>query len=550
MRFKNGVEIMLGHSQGAHQAALFREQIRYTIGEHIRKQNRWRAAGIKVLSLFFIDRVENYTGDGGVAADPEGLYPGIIRKLFDEAFDELKEDFPEFAGLLAKDVRTAYFAQKKRRGGESEALDSSGKSAEDREAFNLIMRDKERLLSFGNPVQFIFSHSALREGWDNPNICQICTLNQTISEIKKRQEVGRGMRLVRDQSGKRVADGKSNVLTVIANESYQQFVDTLQQEVIDEFGVAGAAPKPVNARAKHVAKRKPLTELPAEFKELWERIKHHTRYQVTVDSVKLVADVVAALDKVKIDPPRIVSVKADVEAVVGEDLLRARQLTGVYTLATLKPRGAVPNVVGMIEDLLDHVSPPIKLTRRTITEIFQKTANRQAALDNPQEFAQHAARIIREKAIHQIVAGIQYTKLGTWYEMESWVEEEETTSNRMVQVDKSIYDFIVCQSETERKFAEKLKMRDDVRLFVKFPGWFKVTTPVGNYNPDWGLVMVERDQFGDDGPLLYLVRETKSDTTADRLRGIENQKIHCGDRHFSGALGVNFRTVKSADELP
>src|SRR5439155_9965275 len=122
-----------------------------------------------------------------------------------------------------------YFAQKTRRGGEVELLDStSGQSTEDRAAYNLIMKDKEQLLSFKEPVAFIFSHSALREGWDNPNVCQICTLNQTVSEMKKRQEVGRGMRLVVNQEGQRVADEKANVLTVVANESYELFVSTLQ----------------------------------------------------------------------------------------------------------------------------------------------------------------------------------------------------------------------------------------------------------------------------------------------------------------------------------
>src|SRR5207247_4711007 len=149
------------------------------------------------------------------------------------------------------------------------------------------MRDKERLLDLDEQVAFIFSHSALREGWDNPNVCQICTLNQTIPEMKKRQEVGRGMRLVVNQDGVRVPDDKPNVLTVIANESYQQFVDTLQREMIEEFGEAGAAPKPTDARKKNIAKRKPLHELPADFKNLWDRIKHKTRYQVTVDTDKL-----------------------------------------------------------------------------------------------------------------------------------------------------------------------------------------------------------------------------------------------------------------------
>ena len=134
--------------------------------------------------------------------------------------------------------------------------------------------------------------------------------------------------------------------------------------------------------------------------------------------------------------------------------------------------------------------------------------------------------------------------------MTEWIEEEETVSDRLVAVDNSIYDRIVVQSETEKRFVEKLKKRKDVRLFVKLPAWFKVATPVGQYNPDWGLVMDQADAFGDTGPLLYLVRETKSTTVASELRGTENQKNHCGERHFVGALNVDYRVITSAEDLP
>ena len=551
VRFKNGIEVSVGQTQGGDQAALFREQIRYTVEEHFRKQKRLKAAGIKVLSLFFIDRVENYLGQppANKGADRvDGLYPGIIRELFDEAFEELKPKYSEFSDKNAADVRASYFAKKNRRGGITETVDSTtGQSAEDRAAYNLIMKDKERLLSLDEPVAFIFSHSALREGWDNPNVCQICTLNQTVSEVKKRQEVGRGMRLVVNQQGLRVTEDKPNVLTVVANESYELFVSELQAEMEEAFGKEGAAPRPVNARQKRISKRKPLDALPEEFLNLWEKIKLKTRYQVTVDSVKLGTDVLAALDKLKIDPPRIVASKAEITADEKEDRLDYQHF-GQRVVATLIGRQAVPNIVAMIEDLIAHITPPIKLTRKTLATIVTQTKNRQAALDNPQEFALQAARIVREKAVQQLVDGIQYMKDGTWYDMSEWVEVEETVSERLIPVENSIYDHIVVQSETERKFAEKLKKMKNVRLFIKLPSWFKVGTPVGQYNPDWGLVMEQ--VFGEDGPLLYLIRETKSTTVPDDLRGTENQKIHCGERHFSGALGVDYRVVTSADELP
>jgi type III restriction enzyme len=553
VKFKNGVEIEVGQTQGGDQAALFREQIRYTVEEHLRKQSRLKAAGIKVLSLFFIDRVDNYVGDppaDKTALGVDGLYPGIIRELFDEAFEKQKVKFPDFADKKASDVRGSYFAKKKRRGGEEDAVDStSGQSAEDRAAYNLIMKDKERLLSLDEPVAFIFSHSALREGWDNPNVCEICTLNQTVSEVKKRQEVGRGMRLVVNQQGQRSSEENVNILTVVANESYEQFVSTLQAEMVEAFGEAGAAPKPVNAREKHIAKRKPLEELPEEFAALWEKIRPKTRYQVTMNTEKLITDVVERLDRLKIDPPRIVASKAEVTIDKDKDLLDYR-LFGHGVLATVAARQGAPNIVEMIEDLIGHITPPIKLTRKTLLALVVQTKNRKAALDNPQEFAFQAAKIIREKAIEQLVDGIQYFKDGTWYDMTEWVEEEETVSNRLIPVDNSIYDHIVVQSDTEKRFVEKLKKRTDVRLFVKLPAWFKVPTPVGQYNPDWGLVMEEVDAFGDSGPLLYLVRETKSTTVASELRGTETQKNHCGRRHFVGALDVDYRVITSADDLP
>lgn len=549
VRFANGIQIAVGQTQGADQAELFKQQIRRAIETHFRKQARLRGSGIKVLSLFFIDRVENFRGtppkERG-ASSVDGLYPGIIRELFDQAFNELKVNHPEFASLEPESVRRHYFAQKNRRGGEVDLLDSSGQSKEDREAYDLIMRDKERLLAFKEPVAFLFSHSALREGWDNPNVCQICTLNQTVSEVKKRQEVGRGMRLVVDQDGQRRATPELNVLTVIANESYEQFVDALQREMEEAFGKEGAAPKPTNTRAPKIATRKPIDQFPPEFLELWERIKHRTRYHVTIQTDALVEEVIAALDALRIDTPRIVSQVADVEVAGAVDKLDYR-IGSKRVLARLIGRQPVPNLVEMIEDLVAHIQPPVKLTRRTLTRIVTGVKNRQAALDNPQEFAAQAARVIREKVVRQLVNGIRYERDGTWYEMTQWVEAESTVSDRLVPVLNSIYDHVVVESETERKFVEKLKRRRDVRVFVKLPSWFKVVTPVGHYIPDWALVM---DSAEGSEPQLYLVRETKSTTLPDERRGVENQKIQCGERHFIGALNVDFRVVTSADELP
>jgi type III restriction enzyme len=518
---------------------IFREQIRYTVEEHFRKQARLMPQGIKVLSLFFLDRVDNYIGD-----------KPLVRRLFDEAFDQIKNKFTEWTNRKADKVRAAYFAEKKRRGGAVELVDSTtGQNAEDRAAYNLIMRDKERLLSFEEPTAFIFSHSALREGWDNPNVAQICTLNQTVSEVKKRQEIGRGMRLFVTQAGDRVRDERVNVLTVVANESYELYVASLQAEMEEEFGKEGAAPRPVNARQKKAARRRTEIELTPEFKALWDKIKQKTRYRVTIDREKLLTDVVKVLDRLKIDPPRVVVTRAVVEAT--KDLYEARRLTMSKPVANLAGRFPLPNLVEIMADLMEHTTPPVRLSRATLLEIIRRTINKQAGLDNPQDFAVKAVQVIKEQVASQLVYGIQYEKIEDWFKMEQWEVEIETSADKMLPVERSIYDYIVCDSSIERDFVNALEHLEAVRLYLKLPNWFKVPTPVGNYNPDWAIVIEDRDEFGDTGgkPMLYLVRETKSTMSGAQLRDAEKQKVHCGERHFKGALGVDYKVVNNVNQL-
>ncbi|MCK4473210.1 MAG: DEAD/DEAH box helicase, partial [Anaerolineae bacterium] len=384
VRFANNVEISLGQELGADKEAIFEAQIRYTIEEHLRRQARLRDTGLKVLSLFFIDRVDNYA--------PED---GLIRRLFVQAFDDAKQRFPDWRDRDAGDVQAAYFAQRRTRSGEVILEDSkTGEAERDRQAYELIMKHKERLLSFDEPVSFIFSHSALREGWDNPNVFQICTLNQTVSEMKKRQEVGRGVRLPVNQSGERVHDERFNVLTVVANESYERFVAQLQSEIAfeyreeiearygkpigdlsdeersqieEEYGAGILPPKPVDARKRGRATLRKEYTLRPEFQELWERIKHKTRYAVKIDSEKLVRDVVAELDRAEIRPPRVTITKARVD-VGQESVFEALQMSAARTVMDLSGRYPLPNLVEVMANLMEHTTPPVRLTRGTFVE--------------------------------------------------------------------------------------------------------------------------------------------------------------------------------------
>ena len=220
-----------GESIGGSAGAIYKEMIRETVREHLRKEAMLRAKGIKVLSLFFVDKVGSYLGEGSNNADASGDFV----QWFDEVFVEERAKSTRYQELLPQapnELRRAYFSQIKR-GKTTTFQDSSGITQADEDAYELIMQQKERLLDENEPVRFIFSHSALREGWDNPNVFQICSLREMGAETERRQTLGRGLRLPvakTDNGYARVADRGVATLTVVANESYTKFADALQRE--------------------------------------------------------------------------------------------------------------------------------------------------------------------------------------------------------------------------------------------------------------------------------------------------------------------------------
>ncbi|MFK5938223.1 MAG: DEAD/DEAH box helicase family protein [Sulfurimonas sp.] len=237
IEFSNQESIDIGATIGdVDDDSIKRLQIRKTIEEHLDKELRLNAQGIKVLSLFFIDKVANYRAydeennelQGKYALWFEEEYKIISKKRkYNTLFDKI-----DINAEVSK-VHDGYFAQDKK----GRVKDSTGKNADDESAFDKIMKHKEKLLGFAEPLRFIFSHSALKEGWDNPNVFQICTLNETSSVMKKRQEIGRGLRICVNQEGDRVRGFDVNTLTVMANESYEDFARALQKEIEDEEGI-------------------------------------------------------------------------------------------------------------------------------------------------------------------------------------------------------------------------------------------------------------------------------------------------------------------------
>lgn len=268
LAFGNGGEVRLGQALGGLDDEVMKAQIRTTIEEHLKKERVLRAKGIKVLSLFFIDRVANYR----VYNDDGSWTLGKIGQWFEETIHDLMKK-PQFKGLLDDPIgkiHNGYFSADKK----GAFRDTTGATKDDDATYELIMREKERLLSFEEPLRFIFSHSALREGWDNPNVFQICTLNETKSVTRKRQEIGRGLRLPVNQDGERIHDEQVNRLTVVANESYKSFAQQLQTEYEQDCGIEfGKIPRELFTRLEIEKDGKPTPIGQDESHRIWDHLR-------------------------------------------------------------------------------------------------------------------------------------------------------------------------------------------------------------------------------------------------------------------------------------
>jgi type III restriction enzyme len=259
-------------------AAVQREMIRRTIKEHLDKEKRLRPQGIKVLSLFFIDSVEKYRRYNADGRAEKGEYA----QIFEEEYKRFAKH-PDYKTLFeevdlahaAEDVHDGYFSIDKK-GGWTDTSESNQTDRDNAErGYNLIMKDKEKLLSLSTPLKFIFSHSALREGWDNPNVFQICSLRNMGTERERRQSIGRGLRLCVNQEGERIRGFEINTLTVIANESFEQYAESLQTEVEKETGIRfGIVEHHLFAAIPIEAENGAVSPLGVDqSKALWEHLK-------------------------------------------------------------------------------------------------------------------------------------------------------------------------------------------------------------------------------------------------------------------------------------
>ncbi len=586
---------------GADVGALHRQMIQRTIREHLRKEIRLRPQGIKTLSLFFVDNVDRYR-----KYDADGKAgKGELALIFEEEFARLLRH-PEFKEYYAADppdpeqVHNGYFSIDKA-GRWTNTSESSSNDREQAElAYHLIMREKERLLDLNTPLRFIFSHSALREGWDNPNVFQICALREMQSERERRQTIGRGLRLCVNQRGERVHGFDVNTLTVVATESYQEFAERLQKEIEDEtglrFGViesfqfsalqlddSGALAGDEGSRelflflqscgyldaqgriqdALRAALRDNALELPerfsavraeiagilrraagrveikdadavrivaprravldsAEFRALWQRIRDRTTYRLNFDNGRLIEDCIHAVQRMtNVARSRLKWSKAELQ--IEESGVSARNEKDEEV--TLLDAGDIE-----LPDLLTELQNRTKLTRRSLFTILNRSGRLEDFLLNPQQFMELAADAINGAMRHSIVDGIKYQRLGDseYYAQELFLDHElRAHVENCIDSSRSPYEAVVWQSETERKFAEDLEKNSAVKVYAKLPDWFKIPTPLGEYTPDWAVVLEAAD-----GERLYFVVETKSTLDRSLLRPDEDAKITCGEQHF------------------
>ncbi|OGY45755.1 MAG: hypothetical protein A2744_00025 [Candidatus Buchananbacteria bacterium RIFCSPHIGHO2_01_FULL_44_11] len=517
IRFRNNVEVKQGEGIGGNREQVMREQIEQTIRLHFEKRKQLREMDIKVLSLFFIDKVDNYVqGDG------------FIRKTFIQEFNRLKDEYHS-KELEVESVHKGYFAK---RG--DEYLERESSIAENQEAYELIMKDKERLLSFDEPTEFIFSHSALKEGWDNPNVFNICTLRETIAPIRKRQEIGRGMRLCVNQDGERVFLKHVNLLSVIANESYAEYVGQLQGE-FEEDGIYKAPPVPYNAKRKHTVKLKKGFEKDVEFNAIWERISKKTKYLVRVNTERLIENCANKIQRLSVARPQVRVERASV------DITKS----GIST-RVVGSRAEDLNQSKRVIDCVELIKDETKLTRQTVAAILAKVNSVTAFLNNPERFCFEVARIIKEELVKDYVEQIRYEVVSDKYAVIQF-ENIPSYKDAVQPVKNSIYDAIVYDSDIEKNFAVELDGDERIKLFIKLPNWFKVETPIGGYNPDWAIVTAKRDLQGNEKKeRVYFVIETKGDIS--NLRPSEQAKIASAKKHFE-VIEVKYKEVESYEQF-
>ncbi len=633
--FTNGEVLEAGEAVGdVNEATLRRIQIREAVKAHLEKEQALFPQGIKVLSLFFIDEVAKYRRyDDGV--EQAGEYAQIFEEEYKDAVNDipllLDKSYRQYLeNITAENTHNGYFSiDKKSKHLVDPAVGARSKESDDVDAYDLILKDKESLLLFPSgtdneetrrkkDVRFIFSHSALSEGWDNPNVFVICTLKHSDSSIRKRQEVGRGLRICVNQNGERVDGGANihdiNLLTVVASESYKDFTAGLQKEISDSLsarprkadeayftgkilrtpeGDVTVTPQmakqiykyllkndytddndAITATYHEAKKNNTLVALPselapfapqiaqlidsvfsdaalpaiddgrkakpnplnanlekAEFKALWEKINRKAAYTVHFDTTELIKKCVTTLNKeLTVTKLQYTVERGEQNDAVTYDELRDGQGFHVKENETGYFSHSVHSAVKY--DLIGKVAENTYLTRATVAEILkgmEKTAFSQYRM-NPEDFIQKASSLINEQKATAVVEHLTYSPVDETHKLhEIFTVDKKPDFSRAIKTEHHVYDYVFTDSKNEKAFVTELDKSVEVVVYAKLPRGFFIPTPVGNYNPDWAIAFKE-------GVVkhIYFVAETKGSMSSMELRKIEEYKIDCARKFFTG----------------
>lgn len=623
VRFANNVILEPEEEKDGIQDEVQKEQIKQTVLEHFKKERAMLKQNlqVKVLSLFFIDKVANYR-----FYNTQGIrQKGKLARWFELAYQEVSQ-LPQFAQLPKRSVELVhdgYFAEVKKRGKVIDIKDTTGTTKDDAEVYELIMKSKERLLDENEPLRFIFSHSALKEGWDNPNVFQICTLREFGSEKERRQTLGRGLRLAVDANGDRLYNPQVNRLTVIASESFEDFAKNLQIEMEKDIGggfkfgrvpsiafatLSGTDSKALGqerskqlwhglkqegyingkgdiepkfrpddlyfelklpieyqpmeseiidklrsymfaGRVQNERKRVPINfdkniYLNPDFEALWEKIRQKTRYSIQFKTEQLVDLAAHKLQTMPVVPPVSITVDQTQASVTDAGV-------GVDRVVQA-PRARYITSHAQLPDLLSALQNRTDLTRTTLLAIIKKGARLGEFKTNPQAFITQTALEINKALTELLVDGIRYQKIADeHYKMERFDESELEAyldkAYKIQHADKAKfvqtpYDYIQYDSDIEHRTAHALDGAENVKFFCKLPRWFTIPTPVGEYNPDWAVVL-------EDDKKVYLIRETKTTHETEKRRLEENLKILCGTAHFKALDNVDYEVATTVAEV-
>ena len=513
--FENGLKLSLHEVNGQIKRAIQEQQISEAIELHMKKYEELKLNNIKVLSLFFIDRVANFLSEEN----------GWIENFFCSEFEKRKVNYESFKNLNAKDVYGAYFA--KRKSGFVDALKSNESDRKlAKKTYDLIMKDKEKLLSFEENVSFIFSHSALKEGWDNPNVFFITTLNDTKSEMKKRQILGRGVRLAVNAKGERINDKNINRLTVIANESFDEFARGLQLEYEVSGGTKGI--KPNNIKKRKTAKlRQERVEL-KEFQELWKKLKQKTIYEISLNSLQYKEEVLAKLRNIEVREKKILkqfgTLSSELEGYIEDE--KHTKLTHEEEL---------PNIVAILEK-------SVGVSRKTIIEIFETlgfATFTKEFVKNSDAYVKEAV-IIFEDVMYEMLSkdGLFYKKIDDYYEFSN-IFVDTIEGYDLEDTIRGLYEAEQFDSEVEKDFINCADR--NLKSFTKLPNRFKIKTPLGSYNPDFAVVKLDESEGS-------FVIETKGSTNERDLRAREKWQIAYAKKHFE-LLEINYKKKTNCKDI-